>query len=75
LIELIGAEAVNLVDNILSVNDITPEFNLKSTKGLSEWEEDLEDHVRNDSLIPETERKSIIMARRGQGVFKKRVAL
>ncbi len=75
LIELIGAEAGNLVDNILSVNDITPEFNLKSTKGLSEWEEDLEDNVRNDILIPETERKSIIMARRGQGVFKKRVAL
>jgi len=74
LIRLIGVEARGLVNSLLSVNESILEYISKPTKGLHEWEEVLEDNVRNDTSIPETERMSIIMARRGQGLFKKRVA-
>jgi hypothetical protein len=37
------------------------------------WEHHLEQQVERDSSIPETERSAIVMARRGQGLFKDRV--
>jgi putative restriction endonuclease len=38
------------------------------------WERKLEQQVTNDSAIPETERKALIRARKGQGLFKDRVS-
>jgi hypothetical protein len=37
------------------------------------WERRLEDRIFGDDQIPETERKAIVSARRGQGLFKSRV--
>jgi putative restriction endonuclease len=37
------------------------------------WERKIESGVSTDESIPETERKAIVSARRGQGLFKRRV--
>jgi putative restriction endonuclease len=37
------------------------------------WEEHLRDEIMGDTTLPETERESLVMARRGQGKFKNRV--
>jgi HNH endonuclease len=39
------------------------------------WEERLEDILREDPSISETEREQLVMARRGQGQFKENVRL
>jgi hypothetical protein len=39
------------------------------------WERRIETGLENDQTIPETNRESIIQARRGQGLFKQRVSL
>ncbi|MGH8128327.1 MAG: HNH endonuclease [Gammaproteobacteria bacterium] len=41
--------------------------------GLVQWEEHELAQVRADIRIPETDREAVIMARRGQGLFKQRV--
>jgi GNAT superfamily N-acetyltransferase len=40
---------------------------------LDVWEGRLEQQVRSDESVPETDREAIIRARRGQGIFKQRV--
>jgi putative restriction endonuclease len=40
---------------------------------LDVWERKLEQQVANDPTVPETDRLSIIRARKGQGIFKDRV--
>ena len=44
-----------------------------SAIGLVEWEEHERHEVQTDSNLPETDRQAIVLARRGQGLFKKRV--
>lgn len=39
------------------------------------WERKIESAVSSDDSIPETERKSIVSSRRGQGLFKRRVMM
>ena len=39
------------------------------------WEDHLEKQIQNQNDIPETERVSLVNARRGQGLFKERVKL
>ena len=41
---------------------------------LDVWEGKLEQQVANDTAVPETERKALIRARKGQGLFKERVS-
>jgi putative restriction endonuclease len=38
------------------------------------WEEHLLEEIKHDVDLPETERRSLVMARRGQGLFRERVA-
>ena len=38
------------------------------------WEGKLEQQVANDTTVPETERRALIRARKGQGLFKDRVS-
>jgi putative restriction endonuclease len=40
---------------------------------LETWEHHIETNIESDKRIPETEREALIVARRGQGVFKQRV--
>lgn len=69
LVDLIGAEARDLVLGY-HVADEAPS---SSAIGLVEWEEHELNQVQADTTLPETDRQAIVLARRGQGLFKKRV--
>ena len=71
LIDLLGAEARALV---LARRDATTESSATAI-GLVEWEEHELLRVQSDSTVPETDRQAIVLARRGQGLFKRRVML
>ena len=68
-IDLIGAEARALI----SGHRAAQESPLQPAIGLVEWEEHEIERVRENTKIPETERQAIVLARRGQGLFKQRV--
>jgi hypothetical protein len=44
-------------------------------QGVAVWEEHLRDEVALNTAIPETDRTAIVLARRGQGLFRQRVGL
>lgn len=69
LIDLIGAEARDIVRGSRAAQELP----VKPGIGLVEWEEHEIDRVRNDPQIVETTRQSLVLARRGQGLFKDRV--
>ena len=75
LMSLIGPEAAHLEQTSrLGVReDDSGESRLDVAVGLVEWEEHISSEIRGDEAIPETERKAIIVARRGQGKFKEEV--
>ena len=52
---------------------VAEEAPIASAIGLVEWEEHELSEVRADTSLPETDRQAIVLARRGQGLFKKRV--
>ena len=66
LIGLIGTES-RILDRALREIDPVP------LDDLDDWEEKLERQVASDPHIRETERRAIVQARRGQGVFKDNV--
>lgn len=69
LADLIGAEARTLVRGYLLRDEPVPQ----PATGLIEWEEHVLESVQSDSSLQETERTAIVLARRGQGLFKERV--
>jgi hypothetical protein len=71
LMDLLGAEARNLVMGYY-VAEEQPTY-ASSGAGLAQWEEHELQQVKTDTTLGETERQVIVLARRGQGVFKKRV--
>lgn len=71
LIDLMGREARNIVE-MRRVGD-QPERAV--AKGLIEWESHEIEKVIKDESIPETTRQAVVMARRGQGLFKQNVQL
>lgn len=71
LIGLIGKEASILKDR--SAGSL-PERPLQiENADLEVWEHHIESKIESDRRIPETEREALIVARRGQGLFKQRV--
>ena len=70
LIDLIGPEARAFATGH-QVAEASP--NVATAIGLEEWEEHQLDQVRENETIVETERQAIVLARRGQGLFKQRV--
>jgi HNH endonuclease len=70
LIDLIGAEAGDVVLG----HRMAEELPLQPGIGLVEWEEHEVERVQNDARISETTRLALVLARRGQGLFKDRVA-
>jgi hypothetical protein len=64
---LIGTEAKALID---AVSVATP---MQTNDDLDFWEHRIENEIKSDDAIPETDREAIIRARRGQGLFKQRV--
>jgi putative restriction endonuclease len=70
LVNLIGRDARAVVQH-LAVTESTEEPILI---GQAEWEEHQVDEVKSTAGIAETQKTAIVMARRGQGLFKSRVA-
>ena len=69
LIDLLGAEAHALA---LGAQAALTD-SVDTAVGLVEWEEHELQRVQSDARVPETERQAIVLARRGQGLFKQRV--
>ena len=69
LVDLLGAEARDLVLG----HRVADEPSLAGAIGLVEWEEHELNQVQSDPSLQETDRQAIVLARRGQGLFKKRV--
>ncbi|QBK04527.1 HNH endonuclease [Hylemonella gracilis] len=69
LVDLLGAEARALILGHRVANE---PLHAPAT-GLVEWEEHVLDQVKSDISVPETQRLALVLARRGQGVFKQRV--
>lgn len=69
LADLLGAEAREVIRGYR----VAEERPLQPAIGLVEWEEHEINRVRADAGIPETTRQQIVLARRGQGEFKRRV--
>lgn len=69
LVDLIGREARNLIAELRVADEAAgmPAF------GLIQWEERELTRLKENHSITETEREAIVMARRGQGLFKQRV--
>lgn len=69
LVGIIGREARNIVQE----NRVEDAEQPSTARGLLEWEEHELQVVAQDSALPETTRNAIVMARRGQGLFKQNV--
>ena len=69
LIDLVGAEARAIVRGSLVMEHPV----LQPAIGLAEWEEHELSQIRADTSVPETTRQAVVLARRGQGLFKQRV--
>jgi putative restriction endonuclease len=71
LIGLIGEEAKLIAGQSAALNsEAIPQT---QSADLEMWEHHIEATIESDSLIPDTDRKALIVARRGQGLFKQRV--
>lgn len=70
LVDLIGSDARGIIQN-WGVAQRTENMVLV---GQAEWEEHQLDRVKSDLGITETEKKAIVLARRGQGLFRARVS-
>ena len=69
---MIGFEARELVRGNYVSNQAGLEF---AVSDILRWEDYVADTIASDTAIPETEREALVMARRGQGKFKKNVQL
>jgi hypothetical protein len=69
LVDLLGAEARDIIRG----HRVAEERPLQPAIGLVEWEEHEMNRLRLDADIPETTRKAVVLARRGQGIFKQNV--
>jgi len=70
IVDLIGGEARDIIRGYRVAEG---EMEVVPAIGLEQWEEHQLNSVRNDKLIPETQREQVVLARRGQGLFKSRV--
>jgi putative restriction endonuclease len=71
LIVLIGPEAVAAQGAAQEADQTMTDANAD----LEVWEHHIESELDRDTTIPTTEREALIIARRGQGLFKERVML
>lgn len=69
LVDLLGAEARDLVRGARKLGPVSS----AAAVGLAEWEEHELQRVQDDTSLLDTDRHAIVLARRGQGLFKQRV--
>jgi len=70
LIDLIGTEA-RAIQQSWMVNEPGP---VSALVGQTEWEEHQVEEIKTSSTLSETDKKSVVLSRRGQGLFRARVA-
>lgn len=73
LASLIGTEVQHAIQIAKSVARM-PGANRAPAEGVVVWEEHLRQELERDISINETEREAIVLARRGQGLFRRRVS-
>jgi putative restriction endonuclease len=66
LVDVIGREARNIVEG----NRVADRLDQAPAVGLVQWEEHELAKVAADRHLPETTREAVVLARRGQGLFK-----
>lgn len=69
LVDLLGAETRAIVLR----HRLAEEAPIQPAIGLLQWEQHEMDRIQKDERVPETTREAVVMARRGQGLFKQRV--
>jgi putative restriction endonuclease len=69
LVDLIGREARDIVEGLRLSDVVRPIIAI----GLAQWEEHELAKVVKDKALTETERQAVVLARRGQGLFKQNV--
>jgi hypothetical protein len=70
LIGLIGRQASDLTQATAALPFVQPRT---ETADMEVWEHHIEQTIENTDALTETDRQSLIVARRGQGLFKERV--
>ena len=71
---LIGTEFQALASHALTVATDEKARAGVDAEEMRAWEDHLVDEINTDGKLPETERRALIMARRGQGIFRQRLA-
>ena len=69
LVDLIGREGRNIIENSRVADSLPPQLAV----GQMQWEEHELEKLAADRTLVETDRKAVVMARRGQGLFKDNV--
>jgi hypothetical protein len=72
LFHLIGPEATAVRDTAANLNGLAP-LALQIEATLDQWEQRVERGIRDTPALQETEKQSLIQARRGQGIFRSNV--
>jgi hypothetical protein len=72
LFKLIGSEADQVSDIGRQVSQ-ADRHDVSREPTLEEWERRIESNIQSDRRLDETERRSLILARRGQGLFRSNV--
>jgi putative restriction endonuclease len=72
LFHLIGPEATAVRDTAANLNGLAP-LALQPEATLEQWEQRVEGGIRDTPALQETEKQSLIQARRGQGIFRSNV--
>jgi putative restriction endonuclease len=72
LADLIGDEVALLMRGDL-LTEPQVDYHKKQAVGLVEWEEHLQQQLQSDTHLPATEKETLILSRRGQGLFKENV--
>jgi putative restriction endonuclease len=70
LLDIIGTEGRALVHAWTAASPVSEQL----LRGQVDWEEHQVKELLTSTAIPDTEKQAIVMARRGQGLFRKRVA-
>ena len=73
LADLIGGEVHDLLRMGIAAEPIANYTTGAYGAGVIEWEEHLRDEIVSDTSLAQTEKEQIIIARRGQGLFRKNV--
>lgn len=70
IVDLIGSEARNVV----RMNQVAESIDVDTPgQGLDAWEDHLKSEIEEDQTISDTVRQQLVLARRGQGMFRRNV--